>query len=553
MDKNTSGTVFVLAFVLATAQIRAATVAYKNLATTRLPYGEAIAISGNTQDFVVTDAKLGKLNVVDWIAIQKISVIVTVAGTTARAPVDATISGTSWTANVEPFPKNASVTFDFKVTGDLTGSQAGSLAARLVENEDFRNAVSAFFTKGARAASSSVIDDAKAAFADAAAPVLRGLLPAFLASIDVKTVSESLKKSHAGEIGLLNVRNDLNSLIAYMNAVKVTDLAGVNASSSVSDACTRLKGIKEGDVKSRATSAAGTTPTPGQLDGLWLAIQPLNDDCAASGKNIADIGKGLIADISVSLDLTEITTVQDFAKYAGIDVGALYAPPVSTLRSFFTVNVYLGAVEDSPAPVTPCSADATPAVRWRQIADAQKRVEDAKALEQGTAAELKTRQAALSALESAVNKDPGAATPAQVARAARDVSTSQRLADAATSARQQAEQAAADILAPPAGTSQGRACTFWDSSFWQVFQQRFSVSGGISLGDISGQQDPPFKQNYAFVFGGGWRLNKYVRLFAGDLLYRNKISDRMNHAFCFGVSTDVAALGNITGLFGKVK
>jgi hypothetical protein len=229
-------------------------------------------------------------------------------------------------------------------------------------------------------------------------------------------------------------------------------------------------------------------------------------------------------------------------------VGALYAPPVSTLRSFFTVNVYLGSVEDSPAPVTPCSADATPTVRARQIADAQKRVEDAKALEQGATAELRTRQAALSALESAVNKDPGA-----VARAARDVATAQRLADAATSARQQAEQAAADVLAPPGGKSQGRACTFWDSWLWQVFQQRFSISGGISLGDISGQQNPPFKQNYAFVFGAGWRINKYVRLFAGDLLYRNKNTDRMNHAFCFGASTDVAALGNITSLFGKVK
>jgi hypothetical protein len=489
------------------------------------------------------------LNVVDWITVQKISVIVTVAGTTARAPVDATISGTSWTASVEPFPKNASVTFDFKVTGDLTGSQAGSLAAKLIENKDFQTAVGAFFAKATKAASSSVIDDAKAGFADTAAPVLRSVLPAFLASVDVKTVSDSLKKSHAGEIGLFNVRNDLNSLIAYMNAVRVTDLAGVNANSGVSDACANLKNVGPGDVKTKATSAPGAPPpTPGQLDGLGYAVQALNEDCAASGKNIADIGKGLIADISVSLDLTEITTVQDFAKYAGIDVGALYSPPVSTLRSFFTVNVYLGSVEDSPAPVTPCSADATPAIRARQIADAQKRVEDAKALEQGMAAELKRRQAALSDLEGAVNKDPGT-----VARAARDVTTAQRLADAATSARQQAEQAAADVLAPPAGKSQGRACTFWDSWLWQVFQQRFSISGGISLGDISGQQNPPFKQNYAFVFGAGWRINKYVRLFAGDLLYRNKNTDRMNHAFCFGASTDVAALGNITSLFGKVK
>jgi hypothetical protein len=55
------------------------------------------------------------------------------------------------------------------------------------------------------------------------------------------------------------------------------------------------------------------------------------------------------------------------------------------------------------------------------------------------------------------------------------------------------------------------------------------------------------------VAGGGWRLNKYVRAFVGDMLYRNKFTDRVNHTACFGFSVDFSALGNITSVFGKVK
>jgi hypothetical protein len=87
----------------------------------------------------------------------------------------------------------------------------------------------------------------------------------------------------------------------------------------------------------------------------------------------------------------------------------------------------------------------------------------------------------------------------------------------------------------------------------QFLQQRFSLTLGVAVGDLSGQANSQIKGSNAFLFGLGFRLNKYFRLTAGDAVFRNKVDDKINHGFFVGPSVDISALPNIRNVFGKVK
>ena len=523
------------------ATLSAATVKFKDLAATRLPYGEAISITGDVKDFVANDSKLGMVTVADWISIKTISVAVTVSGLSPRSPVDATVTNTAWTASIDPLPKNSSVKFDFQLKGNLNAGKAGGILNALSTSDDYKKALDAFFLKATKATPEATAQ-AASSFADAIAPVIKAQFPEFLAPSDPKTIADSLRESDSALIGLLNATDDLNALLKIMRGMRVAALADVTDQSTPAEAFKLLDSVSTAaQVSARAVMAAGAMPLQGnQPASLLSAIETFKADYVDA---IAGIGRDLVARLTLSKQLSEVSTVEDFAKYAGIDVGVLYAPPIQSLRGYFTINVYLGSVEDTPAPVVPCQPGAKPKsldTRMKESAARQAQIEEAKAKEQAAANTLQARKDALQK-----------ASPGQIASATQDRDLAQKLLESATALRQQLELTAVEESSAPPPS--GRTCGFSDSRFWQVFQQRFSISGGVSVGDISGQQSSPFASDYAYVAGAGWRLNKYFRLLAGDLLYRNKTTDRINHAFTFGVSVDFAALGNITTVFGKVK
>ena len=532
----------IAAFATCCGGLSAAAVNYKDLAATRLPYGEAITINGDIKDFVASDPKLGNVVIADWAAVKKLSVSVTVEGLSPRTAVDATITGTTWTVAVDQFPKNASVKFDFKITVDLNGDKAGQIVDNLLKDDKFNQAPNDFFATATKK-SVGVTATAKTAFITTIAPMVKAQLPGFLSPSDVKPIIDSLNTTVAAD-GWANAKADLNDLLAIMKDMGVTSLAGVTATSTVVEAFNNLKGITATEQVKAGVAPSTLGLASGLLDALRRQVLAFTTDYQSAVATF----KGLVADLPVSLQLTDVSTVQDFAKYAGVDVGALYAPPAKSLRSFFTVNVYLGAVEDTPAHATPCQdgvSSKSMQAQIRQIASAQAKVAEVKAIEKQNLEELRTRKATLDTLTNAKAPQDQIA----IATATQDRDSAQQLANAATAARQQMEKTAANLISPPSG----RTCTFKESVFWQIFQQRFSVSGGVSIGDISGQKAPAFASEYAFVAGGGWRLNKYFRAFLGDLLYRNKYTDRINHTLCFGFSVDFSALGNITSVFGKVK
>ena len=73
--------------------------------------------------------------------------------------------------------------------------------------------------------------------------------------------------------------------------------------------------------------------------------------------------------------------------------------------------------------------------------------------------------------------------------------------------------------------------------------QRWSLAVGISTG--SGPS------NREFVYGLGFRLNKYFHFTAGTMISRDPVSGRLRGTFCFGPSIEITALPGLTAIFAS--
>lgn len=86
--------------------------------------------------------------------------------------------------------------------------------------------------------------------------------------------------------------------------------------------------------------------------------------------------------------------------------------------------------------------------------------------------------------------------------------------------------------------------------YWESLRQRVSLTFGMSLGDISSQENSDIKADNAFLYGVGFRLNKYFRITAGGAAFRDKRNDGIRHGFMIGPSVDLTAFKYIRGIFG---
>ncbi len=94
-------------------------------------------------------------------------------------------------------------------------------------------------------------------------------------------------------------------------------------------------------------------------------------------------------------------------------------------------------------------------------------------------------------------------------------------------------------------------------------RQRTSLAFGIALKDISGASNSKITSEDAFIYGLGFRLNKYFRISAGGMLYRttlpavagtsNAANGTLRQEFFIGPSIDVTALSALQSIFAKAK
>jgi hypothetical protein len=94
-------------------------------------------------------------------------------------------------------------------------------------------------------------------------------------------------------------------------------------------------------------------------------------------------------------------------------------------------------------------------------------------------------------------------------------------------------------------------------------RQRISLAFGVAIKDISGSTKSKISGENAFVYGLGYRLNKYFRVNVGGMLYRANLPGGSNSTggangtlrqeFFIGPSIDVTALSGLQSIFAKAK
>jgi hypothetical protein len=101
------------------------------------------------------------------------------------------------------------------------------------------------------------------------------------------------------------------------------------------------------------------------------------------------------------------------------------------------------------------------------------------------------------------------------------------------------------------------------SSLGEALRQRVSLAFGIALKDISGSTNSKISGENAFVYGIGFRVNKYFRITAGGLLYRttlpvvtgtsNITNGTLRNEIFVGPSIDLTALPALESILAKAK
>lgn len=90
-----------------------------------------------------------------------------------------------------------------------------------------------------------------------------------------------------------------------------------------------------------------------------------------------------------------------------------------------------------------------------------------------------------------------------------------------------------------------------DTSGRIPFLDRWSIAVGASTGDISSNGASRVKGDKAFVYGVGFRINKYFRVTAGGLLYRDAVGNRLLNELFIGPSIDITALPGLQSIFAS--
>jgi len=404
-----------------------------------LPYGEPFTITGDVADVQLSG---GALN--DLMAVTTVSGSYTDSDGTSGALTAATVTGTSWQVTAGKLAADTSATITLKFAGTLSDKIETQALKMMLGDAAYKAALEKFRAATVGRTSTETMAAAaemSSAAADALIAALgrNGLTPQDPSSLRTN-LSAAILKTFEPIYNLeskyqitLQLANDLAPIIGK-------DAAAV-AKLSPDDLYTALKGRDFSGLNSDYQTAV-------------KQFLKTYEDAASAFAMLKGLAFTATSSLAVGQD-TETDIVSDLKKYAGFDVGALYSPRLSELRTFAMVNIYFGSVQ------------------------------------------LKT-----------------------------------------------------DVPPPKPG-------------FWPALQQRVSLAFGMALKDISGASKSKITSEDAFVYGLGFRLNKYFRLGAGGLLYRTTLpaangstspaNGTLRQEFFVGPSIDVTAISALQSIFAKAK
>ncbi len=406
-------------------------IAFNDLKTqaVHLPYGQPFTVSGTTGDI-----RIGNQKLTDVITPETIGGKYTADG--KDTPINPEpVNGEAWKVTIGELKPDTSVTFTFQFSGKLTDAAAGDVVRAAIESPDFM-AVFGVYLEQTKGKSASEYLAPASMFGDTVSRLVLGELgKRGLSPKSERDFARTLFSPVAIQFSALA---NLPTTFEHLRNPGDPEqrIPGLDATFSLGQVYDKLSHIQQSDL-----AAIPADRSQNVKNSIALFLKQY-------GVLTAGLKDAVVAGLTVSAGTDAADVVSDLQKYAGFDVGALYAPQLNELRSFFTANIYFKPVE------------------------------------------LRTD----------------------------------------------------------------------DWSIWQ----RLSLTLGASIGDLSGRDTNKTRisGDNAFVYGLGFRLNKYFRLTVGGMLYRLKLpsadaanpaDNSLKHAFFFGPSLDITALPGLTTIFAKAK
>jgi len=302
----------------------------------RLEYGEAFSITGKAADIRLPSPKEPAVQrpITEFMKLSGVELKYQISGLPPVSKTGVVQPDGAFSAPVDRLPENAQVTFTFVFNGELTPAFVSQQLQELLTAQAFQDSVRSFFD-AARGGVSDVARLKLREFATELAGIIRKQLPADVKVDDTKSLADLLAEKMADEqiaahFANLGVRRD--NAIHELNRRK-PELVSEKTSPS------ELRGAVEKQVDSLTAAKQEPPPSLTQF--------------AETYDNLLKLFPQQVRVASSFTSTAENVGVKDFEKYAGVDIGTIYIPRVQELRAFFTVNIYLGAVEDTPAPPEP--------------------------------------------------------------------------------------------------------------------------------------------------------------------------------------------------------
>lgn len=293
----------------------------------RLPAGEAITLQGDLGDVKAeqiggyqSDPELNGKSLADLIDVSTLKLTYKVVGVEARES-NGTVTSGKWSVGLDPLPENGTVTLALAFGGSPTLEVVREAQARVfsLEHLDF----SAAKTDEERRKLSGK-------FMGEAAELVKNALPAWMhAGVKQEEVA-----------GLVEVLDTLSHIPEWVREMRDL-LSGrriENLDLTSADTIRELLRYQPPADPPQDVSAVEWTKFRA-AHARFLAGYP---------RTSAAFTRALTARITTSLTMVAASGVKDFEKYASVDLGVAWIPGIEDLRTFVTINVYLGRVEEKP-------------------------------------------------------------------------------------------------------------------------------------------------------------------------------------------------------------
>jgi len=333
------------------AKTGSGSVAYADLKSHKvaLPYGQPFTITGDT-----TEVQVGGNALKDVMQAQTVAGDYTTSDGNKGTIAPSSITGTSWQVAIGKLAADTSVTFNFQLTGTLLAGVQQTVIASMMADPAYKAATSQFIS-AAQSKDSVAALGAMTLLSQATVDILTSILNQ--KGLTPKTPADL--KNSLGPVILANIEPIFNLTQQFPElrnpALHVAELVGTDVSAlSAQQLYEKLSGLSDADYQAwKSKSKQGDAVRNAVKEEVKRFKDAYRSVLAALNTGMQSVMFQGSSSLVVGND-QQSDLVSDLKKYAGFDVGALYAYRISELRSFAMVHIYFGPIDSkTEAPLDP--------------------------------------------------------------------------------------------------------------------------------------------------------------------------------------------------------